>query len=168
MRLIIDASHGALKYKEMKPCISPSGKLKCLSHTKKIIEHRQWNIPYLLSKTRFGKILNLLWKICCIAVTNGQILKNNLTIWSHCTCLLVNWADPVVRSSPCSSIRGSMNVMNYLYLEVLDSFAPKYEAFLDRNNVGHLVPKITLGPAYTHRKQKTFIFMDCSAYRVGQ
>ena len=37
----------------------------------------------------FGEILNLLWQICCITgqifiVTNGQILKYNLTIWSHC------------------------------------------------------------------------------------
>ena len=37
----------------------------------------------------FGKMLILLWQICDIiglifAVANGQILKNNLTIWSHC------------------------------------------------------------------------------------
>ena len=37
----------------------------------------------------FGKILNLFWQICDIVglfviVANGQILKNNLTIWSHC------------------------------------------------------------------------------------
>ena len=36
----------------------------------------------------FGKILNLLWQMFCInglifIVTNGQILKDNLTIWSH-------------------------------------------------------------------------------------
>ena len=38
----------------------------------------------------FGKMLILLRQICDICglifiVTNGQILKNNLTIWSHCT-----------------------------------------------------------------------------------
>ena len=38
----------------------------------------------------FGKILMWLWQICdiigliCI-VANDQILKNNLTIWSHCS-----------------------------------------------------------------------------------
>ena len=37
----------------------------------------------------FGKILNLFWQICDIVglfviVANGQILKNNRTIWSHC------------------------------------------------------------------------------------
>ena len=36
----------------------------------------------------FGTMLSLLWQICDIIglifiVTNGQILKNNLTIWSH-------------------------------------------------------------------------------------
>ena len=36
-----------------------------------------------------GKMLCLLWQICAIIglifiVTNGQILKSNLTIWSHC------------------------------------------------------------------------------------
>ena len=36
----------------------------------------------------FCKILSLLWQICDIIglfviVANGQILKNNLTIWSH-------------------------------------------------------------------------------------
>ena len=35
------------------------------------------------------KILSLLWQICDIIVlifivANGQIMKNNLTIWSHC------------------------------------------------------------------------------------
>ena len=39
-----------------------------------------------------GKILSLLWQICDIIVlifigANGQILKNNLTIWSHWPCL---------------------------------------------------------------------------------
>ena len=42
----------------------------------------------------FGKMLNLLWRIFYIfglifIVENGQILKNYLTIWSHCTQL---WA----------------------------------------------------------------------------
>ena len=37
----------------------------------------------------FGKMLSLIWQICDIIglifiVANGQILKNNLTIWSHC------------------------------------------------------------------------------------
>ena len=37
----------------------------------------------------FGKVLSLLWQICDIIwlifiVSNGPILKNNLTIWSHC------------------------------------------------------------------------------------
>ena len=37
----------------------------------------------------FGKMLCLLWQICDIfglifIVSNGQIFKNNLTIWSHC------------------------------------------------------------------------------------
>ena len=37
----------------------------------------------------FGEILSSLWQICVIIglifiVANGQILKNNLTIWSHC------------------------------------------------------------------------------------
>ena len=36
-----------------------------------------------------GKMLILFWRICYIIglifiVENGQILKNNLTIWSHC------------------------------------------------------------------------------------
>ena len=36
----------------------------------------------------FGKIVNLLWQICYITglifiVASGQILKHNLTIWSH-------------------------------------------------------------------------------------
>ena len=36
----------------------------------------------------FGKMLSLLWQICDIvglifSVANGQIFKNNLTIWSH-------------------------------------------------------------------------------------
>ena len=36
----------------------------------------------------FGKMLNLLWQICYITgivfiIANGQILKHNLTIWSH-------------------------------------------------------------------------------------
>ena len=39
----------------------------------------------------FGKMLSLFWRICEIVglifcVSNGQILKNNLTIWSHCLC----------------------------------------------------------------------------------
>ena len=38
----------------------------------------------------FGKMLSLLWQICEIIglifiVVNGQILKNNPTIWSHCS-----------------------------------------------------------------------------------
>ena len=41
----------------------------------------------------FGKLLSLLCKIWYIIgliliVANGQILKNNLTIWSHCTELI--------------------------------------------------------------------------------
>ena len=37
----------------------------------------------------FGKMLSLLWQTCDIIelifiVANGQILKKNLTIWSHC------------------------------------------------------------------------------------
>ena len=37
----------------------------------------------------FGKIMSLPWQICdniglIFIVANGQILKNNLTIWSHC------------------------------------------------------------------------------------
>ena len=37
----------------------------------------------------FGEMISLLWQICDIIglisiVANGQILKNNLTIWSHC------------------------------------------------------------------------------------
>ena len=37
----------------------------------------------------FGKMLSILWQICDIMglvsfVSNGQILKYNLTIWSHC------------------------------------------------------------------------------------
>ena len=40
----------------------------------------------------FGKISNLLWQICCITglifiVAYGQILKHDLTIWSHCLVL---------------------------------------------------------------------------------
>ena len=36
----------------------------------------------------FGKILSIIWQICEIIglifiAANGQILKNNLTIWSH-------------------------------------------------------------------------------------
>ena len=49
----------------------------------------------------FGKMLSLLWQICDIIglyfiVANGQILKNNLTIWSHCcweTFILFGWAE---------------------------------------------------------------------------
>ena len=42
-----------------------------------------WTVYFL-----FGKILSLLWQICDILglifiVANGQILKNNLIIWSH-------------------------------------------------------------------------------------
>ena len=38
----------------------------------------------------FGKMLSLLWQICnCVGlifiVGNGQILKDNLTVWSHCS-----------------------------------------------------------------------------------
>ena len=37
----------------------------------------------------FSKLLSLLWQICYIIglifiAANGQILKSNLTIWSHC------------------------------------------------------------------------------------
>ena len=40
----------------------------------------------------FGKMFSLLWQICdsfglIFIVTNDQILKNNLTIWSHCRLL---------------------------------------------------------------------------------
>ena len=38
----------------------------------------------------FGKVLSLFWQIwffnrLILIVANGQILKNNLTIWSHCS-----------------------------------------------------------------------------------
>ena len=41
---------------------------------------------------RLWHVLSLLWQIWYIIgliliVANGQILKNNLTIWSHCSCL---------------------------------------------------------------------------------
>ena len=43
------------------------------------------NLPFYFF---FGEMLNLLWQICDIvglifSVANGQIFKNNLTIWSH-------------------------------------------------------------------------------------
>ena len=45
----------------------------------------------------FGKMLSLLWQICDIIevifnVANGQILKNNLTIWSHWKAVWPDWA----------------------------------------------------------------------------
>ena len=44
---------------------------------------------FLMVYFLFGKMLSLLWQICYIIglifiVANGQILKNILTIWSHC------------------------------------------------------------------------------------
>ena len=48
----------------------------------------------------FDKMLSLLWQICDILglifnFANGQILKNNLTIWSRCLCdkswITCNW-----------------------------------------------------------------------------
>ena len=43
----------------------------------------------------FGKMLSLLWQICDIIglvfiFANGQILKNNLAIWSHCYCGVIS------------------------------------------------------------------------------
>ena len=43
----------------------------------------------------FGKMLSLLWQISDIIglifiVANGQILKNNLAIWSHCSYATLN------------------------------------------------------------------------------
>ena len=45
-----------------------------------------------------GKMLSLLWQFCDIIglifiVENGQILKNNQTIWSHCFEVKRNWWD---------------------------------------------------------------------------
>ena len=46
---------------------------------------------FLAAYSLFGKMLSLLWQICDIIglnfiVANGQILKNNSTIWSHWLC----------------------------------------------------------------------------------
>ena len=52
----------------------------------------------------FGKILILFWRICFIIgiifiVTNGQILKNNLTMWSHgFSCSFVYWTSTYLGS----------------------------------------------------------------------
>ena len=60
----------------------------------------QFLTVYLL----FGKMLNLLWQICDIIglifiVGNGQILKNNLTIWSHCQCRLMQTQTEQIKDS---------------------------------------------------------------------
>ena len=44
---------------------------------------------FLMVYLWFGKMLSLLWQISDIIgliffVVNGQVLKNNVTIWSHC------------------------------------------------------------------------------------
>ena len=39
----------------------------------------------------FGTMLSILWQNFDIIVVNGQILKNNLTIWSHCPVDPFNW-----------------------------------------------------------------------------
>ena len=52
---------------------------------------------FLTAYFLFGKVLNLLWQICEIVglifiFANGQMLKNNLTLWSHCpfaSCVVV-------------------------------------------------------------------------------
>ena len=53
---------------------------------KKIKDYGNLSRVYLV----FSKMLSLLWQICnCVGlifiVGNGQILKDNLTVWSHCS-----------------------------------------------------------------------------------
>ena len=49
----------------------------------------QATVKILMVYFLFGKMLSLLWQICdmivlIVIIANGQILKNNLTIWSLC------------------------------------------------------------------------------------
>ena len=92
------------------------------------------NFPNLAKKWQiltvyflFGKMLSLLLQICDIIglvfiAANGQILKNNLTIWSHCH--LPTWLTDVfapdkrfpVHESSSSPPRQRLNVKtNYYY-----------------------------------------------------
>ena len=61
-------------------------------------------VKYLMVNFLFGKMLSLLWQICDIIglifiFANGQILKNNISIWSHCLppkaqkVRVLNWAN---------------------------------------------------------------------------
>ena len=72
----------------------------------------------------FGKMISLLWRFLYIIelifiVTNGQILKNNLTIWSHCL---------VVTSMARWSIENYAFIENFLEFET--KFGNKFKRVL--------------------------------------
>ena len=63
-----------------------------------------------------GKMLSLLWQICdniglIFIVVNGQILKNNLTIWSHWTPVVNQCLARVWRSLTDNQSRGVVSGM---------------------------------------------------------
>ena len=56
----------------------------------------------------FGIVLNLLWpngygKKQIFIVENGQMLKNNRAIWSHCAAFTIEEATLVIASMECST-----------------------------------------------------------------
>ena len=111
---LLKVTNGAENFSPKTFKIAKSGHTDC--HTYERVSHEsQVSMRLISCETRFGeilplwqifdsfslfgKLLSLLWQICDIwglilIVTNGQILKNNLTIRLHCrqpqSCLPIN------------------------------------------------------------------------------
>ena len=89
---------------------------------------------FLTAYFLFGKMLRLLWQICnfiglIFILANGQILKNNLTIWSHCKRLFraflhlkENEREPKVLTSKTFPAKTRNSISTFEAKKIVSSF----------------------------------------------